>query len=229
MNTFDDLVPHQQLRSLVSEQIRNAILQGKYKPGAWLRQQHLAEELGVSQMPVREALKELTAEGLIEHIPYRGARVIKISKDDVIDLYAYRAFLESRAAGEAAKRIIAAELATLRQIHEQIAAHQSPDHINVYRQLNRQFHELIYKASQRSLLIRTLDQIWSTFPNMLWSNFAQTAVSPLPSRDATDLQEHAAILNALASHNAEDAAHWMHQHITLAGEELVAVLQPKEF
>lgn len=226
MDIFDNPAPHQQLRSMVSKRIRKAILDGEIKPGEWLRQQRLAEELGVSQMPVREALKELAAEGFVEHIPYRGARVIEISLNDVADLYTHRAFLESRAAGEAAKRITAEDLAKLRRIHEQIALNQSPDQIKVYRHLNRQFHELIYRTSGRAYLIRTLDQIWSSFPTMLWSNFAQTAVSPLPSRDTTDLQEHAAILHALESQDTQQAAQQMQQHIELAGEELLAALQP---
>ena len=227
MNIFDNPTPHQQLRSMVSNRIRRAILEGAIKPGEWLRQQRLAEELGVSQMPVREALKELAAEGFVEHIPYRGARVIKISLNDVADLYNHRAFLESWAAGEAAKRITPKDLVKLQQIHEQITINQSPEQIKVYRQLNRQFHELIYRASGRTYLIRALDQLWSSFPTMLWSNFAQTAVAPLPGRDASDLQEHAAILQALESQDAAEAAQKMQQHIELAGEELLVALQPK--
>ena len=71
-----DTPSHKQLRNVVAEQMRAAILNGHYKPGEWLRQERLAQDFGVSQMPVREALKELAAEGLIEHVPYRGARVI---------------------------------------------------------------------------------------------------------------------------------------------------------
>ncbi len=93
-----DTPSHKQLRNVVAEQMRAAILNGHYKPGEWLRQERLAQDLGVSQMPVREALKELAAEGLIEHVPYRGARVIVFSINDILDLYSHRAFLESRAA-----------------------------------------------------------------------------------------------------------------------------------
>lgn len=215
---------HQQLRSMVSERIRQAILAGEFRPGAWLRQQHIAEELGVSQMPVREALKALTAEGLVEHIPYRGVRVVQISVEDVADLYAHRAFLEGRAAGVAASCITANELVQLRALHEQIMANQSLEQIKVYRQLNRQFHELIYRASRRTYLIRQLDQIWAAFPTMLWSNFAETAVDPLPARDATDVTEHAEILRALEHRDAKAAEVGMQRHIGVAGEVLVAVL-----
>jgi len=225
MATLPNLLTHQQLRALVEERIRKAILDGDYRPGVWLRQQRVAQELGVSQMPVREALKALAAEGLVEHVPYRGVRVIEISQEDVADLYAHRAFLEARAAYYAARHISEGELANLKQIQAQIIANQAAEQLALYRQLNRQFHELIFRASRRPYLVRTLSQMWSTFPSMLWGNFAQTAVQPLPARDDLDLQEHAAILEALSRHDAEAAARQMERHIRQAGEELAMVLQ----
>lgn len=79
-----DTYTPRQLRSFVAEQLRAAILEGRYKPGEWLRQERLAQELNVSQMPVREALKELAAEGLVEHVPYRGARVVAFSIEEAL-------------------------------------------------------------------------------------------------------------------------------------------------
>jgi len=228
MTTNDNFIPHQQLLSMVVKRIRDEILRGQYKPGEWLRQQRIAEDLGVSQTPVREAIKQLAAEGLVEHIPYRGARVIEITVDDVVDLYTLREFLESRAASEAAKRITANELTALRKIHLQMERIPPQEHNRDYRPLNRKFHELIYRASQRTYLIRMLDQVWSIFPTILWSNFVQTAVTPLPNRESTDFQEHAAILNALTTHDADKAAHLMQQHISLAAEELINALQKVE-
>lgn len=216
---------HRQLNAWVSERIRAAILQGDYRPGTWLRQQHIAQDLGVSQMPVREALKRLVAEGLVEHIPYRGVRVVNISPEDVVDLYAHRSYLEGQAAARAALSIRPDELAALWQIHEQMAQCRLPEQVGEYRQLNRQFHELIFRASRRPYLIRTLSQLWSAFPTMLWGNFVQTAVATLPSRDATDQQEHAAILHALAARDAQGAERAMRQHIETVAAELLAMLQ----
>ncbi len=216
-----------QLHAWVSEQIRSAILQGEYKPGEWLRQQRIAEDLGVSQMPVREALKQLVADGLVEHEPYRGVRVVQIDAQDVADLYAHRSFLESWAVGQAAIHITPDELAALWQIHAQIGACQLPEQISEYRRLNRQFHELIFRASHRRYLVRALNQMWSAFPTMLWGNFAQTAVSTLPTRDATDQQEHAAILAALEAGDSIQAAIAMRQHIETVASELLAMLDAK--
>lgn len=221
----DTLASHRQLNAWVSERIRTAILQGEYRPGMWLRQQHVAEDLGVSQMPVREALKRLAAEGLVEHIPYRGVRVVTISPEDVVDVYAHRNFLEGQAAAKAALTICPDELAALWQIHDRMGQCRLPEQVSEYRQLNRQFHELIYRASRRPYLIRTLNQLWSAFPTMLWGNFVQTAVATLPARDATDEQEHAAIIHALAARDSQGAERAMRHHIETVAAELLAMLQ----
>lgn len=92
---MDSFVDHRQLHEMVAERLRSAILDGDLKPGTWLRQERIAKELGVSSMPVREALNQLAAEGVVQHIPYRGARVTQFSPDDVADLYAKRSHLES--------------------------------------------------------------------------------------------------------------------------------------
>src|SRR5512137_1825007 len=101
---------HKQLRSRVADRLRGEVLQGRIKPGEWLRQERLAGEQGVSQTPVREALRQLVAEGLLEHVPYRGIRAIEFSIEDVEDLYASRALLEGMAARFAAVHITKGEI-----------------------------------------------------------------------------------------------------------------------
>lgn len=224
MTTPALLLNHRQLRHLVAERLRAAILDGALLAGEWLRQERLAQEYGVSQMPVREALKELAAEGLVEHVPYRGVRVVAFSPGDVADLYAHRAFLEGRAAHAAATAISADELAELRCLVDAMRAHMAHEQISTYRTLNRQFHQLIVAASRRPYLVRSLGQIWAAFPSMLWSNFMSTALHPLPGRDERDPQEHAAILDALARHDAAAAETCARLHIEGSGQMLVAAL-----
>ena len=174
--------PHRQLHEKVSARLRQAILDGEFKPGEWIRQKNVADELGVSQIPVREALKELVAEGYVEHIPYRGVRVVKYTVEDVADIYAQRACLESRAAREAARKITPEELLELDEMLTFMEEHEAPEHIKVYREYNRTFHETIYRLSQREYLVRTLDQMWNTFPTMLINNFSLTFEKPIDSR-----------------------------------------------
>ncbi len=214
------MLTHKQLRHVVTEQIRQAILEGSLKPGEWLRQERLAQQFGVSQMPIREALKELAAEGLVEHIPYRGVRVVEFSAEDVEDLYAQRCFLEARAARAAALRITPDELAQLRAIVAQMRQHLADEDLPLYRDLNREFHQLIAQASGRQYLIRTLNQLWVNFPNMLWANFPQTARTSTPERTPQDVLQHEAILEALERHDADAAERLMREHIESAGKDL---------
>lgn len=215
---------HKQLRNVVADRMRTAILEGRYKPGEWMRQERIAQELGVSQMPVREALKELASEGLIEHVPYRGARVVDISLADVEDIYALRSFLESRAAGFAATQITPEELIELKLLHSEIEEHSAPEHLAKYRELNRRFHELIFTASRRAYLIRTLGLLWAAFPTMLMGNYPRTALQPLVGRDSVDLQEHAAIIEALEKGDANAAQKAMKEHVESVMRELMGMI-----
>jgi DNA-binding GntR family transcriptional regulator len=217
-----------QVRHWVEERLRDAILSGQFEPGTWLRQQRLAEELGVSQMPIREALKELAAQGLVEHIPYRGMRVVGFSADDVADLYAHRCFLEVRAARAAAENIIPETLTELQTLQALMEEHLAPQDLKVYRELNRRFHEVIIAASGHPYLIRTLGQMWETFPTMLWSKFPVLATQSLPQRDADDLHEHRAILVALENRDVVQAENLVRRHIEAAGNQLVAFLRESE-
>jgi DNA-binding GntR family transcriptional regulator len=228
MTSDNDISSHSQLQHLVAQRLRAAILEGDLRPGQWLRQRQLAEEFNVSQMPVREALKELAGEGLVEHIPYRGVRVVGFSADDVEDLYAHRSLLEGMAAHAAALHITPDELAHLRSLHHQMAERLATEYLAEYRALNRQFHQAIIVTSRRDYLTRTLLQMWDAFPTMLWSNFAYTAAYSLPARDASDVGEHEAIILALEKHDALTAERLVRQHIEEAGRILVAVLRKHE-
>jgi DNA-binding GntR family transcriptional regulator len=219
---------HKQLRNFVADQLRSAILEGRFKPGEWLRQEKVAQELGVSQMPVREALKELAAEGLIEHVPYRGVRVIEFTYEDVADLYDHRAFLEGRAAGVAATNISAEEIAELKQLQAEMEQNLAPEKLSQYRDLNRRFHHIIFTASHREYLIRTLTQMWAVFPTMLTGNFAVTAANPLPERDNPDVNEHHALIAALEKGDPAEAERLVKVHIMATGKQLVASLKGKK-
>lgn len=228
MSTTAALPNHRQLRHLVAERLRAAVLNGELKAGEWLRQERLAQEYGVSQMPVREALKELAADGLVEHVPYRGVRVVAFTPHDVEDLYAHRAFLEGRAANAAAANISANEIAELKRLHTAMLERMAPSQITEYRALNREFHQLIVAASRRSYLIRSLAQIWASFPSMLWSNFSSTAHQPLPERDIRDPQEHAALIAALEQHDSAEAERVACGHIEGAGAQLAHALAEQQ-
>jgi DNA-binding GntR family transcriptional regulator len=101
---------------------------------------------------------------------------------------------------------------------------QANPSIASYSALNRRFHQIIYTASQRDYLIHALDQIWSAFPTMMLSYFAQTTAQELAEREAQDLEEHAAILDALERHDGQQAEQLMRRHIETNCAELLSVL-----
>lgn len=217
-----------QLRRVVAERLRAAIHAGELKPGEWLRQEQIAQQFGVSQMPVREALQDLVAEGLVEHIPYRGIRVIEFTLADLLDLYTVRAVAEGLAARYAAPNITPEQLAQLNDLNDEMERQRVKKDWAEYRQVNRRFHRLIYAASNHAYLIRTLDQMWNTFPTMMLGNFPVTAARPIPQRGASDKQEHLAIIAALHAHNGERAERLMRAHIEESGRRIAAVLQTEK-
>ena len=216
---------HRQLRQWVADRLRSDILEGRLKPGEWLRQERLAQEHGVSQTPVREALKQLAAEGLVEHVPYRGIQVVQFSLEDVEDLYSCRAAVEGMAARYAAEAITEEELDELRSLHERMVACVTPDELREYRELNRRFHEAVSEASRRSYLMRTLAQLWAAFPTMLWSNIPRIAITSVPGRDEPDAAEHAEIIAGLAARDPERAEAAVRLHIESAGRTLAAAMR----
>ncbi len=225
MNAPDPSIEHRQLRDVVVERIRSQIMQGQLRPGEWLRQERLAVELRTSYTPVREALKQLEAEGLVEHVPYRGVRVVQFSPQDVLDIYGMRSALEGQAAAGAAERLTGEQLARLRSIHEQMLAHTGPEHLQLVRDLNQQFHQLIIEASGRTYLIRVLGMIWTWSPAMLWGQFVNPTVESDSEYEADDNAEHGQILDALEAHDAQGAERLMRQHIERACQALAEHLK----
>jgi DNA-binding GntR family transcriptional regulator len=217
-----------QLRHVIAKRLRAAILASEIKPGEWLRQEQLAQRFGVSHTPVREALQDLVGEGLVEHIPYRGIRVIEFSVTDLVDLYASRAFLESLAARDAAQNITAEQLAELKRLSDEMEQQRIQKDWMEYRQLNRRFHQVIYSASEHAYLIRTLDQMWNAFPTMMLGNFPATAARPIPQRGASDKQEHLEIIAALETRNSERAEQLMRAHVEESGRRIAAVLKEEK-
>ncbi len=223
---MDDPMPafeHKQLSQLIAERLRTDIIEGRLKPGDWLRQQQLAREYNSSQMPVREALKQLISDGLVEHVPFRGARIIKFTPEDVDDLYTLRAYMEGMAAKRAASSITPDELVELERLHIRMSQCVTPQEIREYRELNRRFHLLLFSACRRPLLVRILNQLWATFPVMLWSSFPKTAAWSPPDRELTDTEEHQAIIDALKARDPDSVERAVRHHIEESARVLTRV------
>jgi DNA-binding GntR family transcriptional regulator len=213
-----------QLRHLIAERLRAAILANEFKPGDWLRQEQLAQQFGVSQTPVREALQDLVGEGVVERVPYRGIRVIEFTFTDLRDLYACRAFMEGLAARYAAQHITPKEIAELRRLVYEMATTFARKKWNEYRELNRQFHQVLYTASQHPFLIRALNQLWTAYPTMMLSNFP----GPIRKRRTLNTHEHLAIIAALETRAMVHAERLMRKHIEESARRIQDMLRPKK-
>lgn len=140
--------------SVVHAELRQRVLSGQIPPGQWLRQEELAQALSVSRMPVREALTLLGEEGLVEVLPHRGARVPVLSMDELEEIYAARMGLEGLAARQAAQRIGAEALESLRLALPQLAALCTAGDLQNYLREDRAFMLSVYSASGRPRLVR---------------------------------------------------------------------------
>jgi DNA-binding GntR family transcriptional regulator len=129
------------------------------------------------------------------------------------------------AARHAAIQITPDELKELASLHERMLACEIPARLKEYRDLNRRFHEAIIAASRRPFLTRTLGQLWSAFPTMLWSNVPGIAATSLPEREDPDAAEHAEIVAALAAHDPDRAAAAVKRHVEEAGRTLIAAMR----
>ena len=148
-------IPRQVLHQEVAVRLRQRIVEGHLAPGRKLNERELAELLRVSRTPLREAIKMLAAEGLVELLPNRGAVVAQMSEQDVADTFEVIAGLEGQSGELAAQRITDAELAEIRALHyEMLAAHTRRD-LPTYYRINAQIHTLINAAARNRVLTQT--------------------------------------------------------------------------
>lgn len=189
---------------LVTGMLRELIVTGELQAGASLRQRDLAERLGVSPTPVREALRRLDSEGLVTTDAHRSATVAESSLGVTEENYRIRAALESLAAELAAQRITADQLAEIERVNELIR--QLDDGDGQYGPLNREFHFAIYQAASSPVLLSLMRMLWQALPD-----------GPKVARTHQEsAAEHAAIIDALRDGDSKRAAELTHRHIVVS-------------
>lgn len=154
-----DTLPMQVLNKLM-----DWIMDGKLKMGEKLNTEELARQLGVSRMPIREALKSLEKMGLAESIPYVGVKLVSLEQEDVLQIYLMRQLLEPLAAGEACKKITEEQIHELEEIHKEYVPIVEDDEIDakkLYLQ-NRKFHFAIYSISEMDRVCAMIESLWDT-------------------------------------------------------------------
>jgi DNA-binding GntR family transcriptional regulator len=152
-------IPRAALHEQVAHRLRQMLVENRILPGAKLNERELSEVLNVSRTPLREAIKMLAAEGLVELLPNRGAIAVELTEADVLNTFEVMAGLEAQSGELAAERITAAELAEIKAMHfEMLAAYTRRDLPNYYR-LNAAIHNAINAAAKNPVLASTYAQV----------------------------------------------------------------------
>jgi DNA-binding GntR family transcriptional regulator len=205
------------IRSNLRAQIKDVILQRivshEYPPGARLVETRIAQELGVSQAPVREALRDLEQLGCVVHEPFRGCSVRAFSAEELLEAFPVRAALEALAARLAAEQVTEEELLQLADLLENMRAAAGRGDAHDQSQANAAFHATIVRAARNA----TLERQWS-----LLEPFSRTYLTvSQPGLDLLALSErHVPILDALRARDGDAAAAAMYRHLMAAAELL---------
>lgn len=202
-----DIQSHRPLRELVYEELRNLILTGKIKPGTRMMEIELAEEMGVSRTPIREAIRKLEKEGLVTIEPRKGAYASEVSLKDMIDILEVRGNLEGLAAAYAAERMTEPEkeelLAVAKKFEEAVASGNMADMIHY----DTRFHHLIVEASRNNHLIHMVEQLQELvlrFRYIYYKDFKRAEEMP---------PEHRRIFQAILSGDGQNAKFEAFDHI----------------
>jgi DNA-binding GntR family transcriptional regulator len=198
--------------------LRDAILSGTIAPGARLDIQMLASQLQMSPMPIREAVRQLDAVGLAEHVPHRGARVAGLSVEDLREVYAARFALEAWAVSGAADRFADADAErAAASLSHSVRARRDSDHAASWK-ADADFHFALYQAAGSAWLLRLIGPLWSTS-----ERYRRLSLSP--ERDFTERhQEHMSILEACISRDGELAARRLGTHLARSANRLATAL-----
>lgn len=214
--TFDSFKP---LRDVVCETIREAIISGHLPPGERLMEIQLAEEMGVSRTPVREAMRKLEQEGFLVMEPRKGAYVAGISMKDISEVFEIRASMESLAAGLAAERITEDELKQLMLHLDSVAESADHNDLNGIVITDTDFHDIIYKASRNERLVQIINNLREQI-----QRFRTTSLA-FPGRMQVAVEEHRKMVDAISHRNVALAKELAQEHIENAERIMMEALQ----
>ncbi len=195
------------LRELVFDTLREAIIMGEIPPGTRMMEEHLAEKLEVSRTPIREAIRQLEREGLVEIAPRRGAYVAGMSPKDCHEVLEIRAALEGLTTELAAQRATKEEVQRLEEIVERFFLHAQHKDIQGLIQEDTAFHEVIYQASRNKRLLQMINGLRDQV-----QRFRITYISHL-DRVHELAQEHQKILEYIAKGDAKHARDIAEHHV----------------
>jgi len=207
--------PPATVANYVTEAIRSGILDGRYPLGSRLDQQLLAEELGASIIPVRETLRQLEAEGLVQIAPRRGAFVVKLSDDEVREVYRLRAVLEAFATREAVPAVTDGDLDEMDDLLTDLDRIGQKGADEKWARINRSWHFKLYSAAESPLLLQFISALWDRC-RMSSHTYVRDAGHCTKSQE-----DHLKIMAAVRARDADLAADLIAQHVADAMNDLL--------
>lgn len=195
------------LHDTVVGRLRDLIVEGALAPGARIAERQLCESLGISRTPLREALKVLASEGLVELLPNRGARVARLDERDVEDMFQVMGALEALAGTLACAHITEAELAEIAALHYEMLAQYTRRKLPEYFRLNQAIHAAIVAAARNSILAATYQSLAGRIRR------ARYLANLSDERWRHAVEEHEAILQALQARDGARLARLLEEHL----------------
>jgi DNA-binding GntR family transcriptional regulator len=200
-------IPRAALHEQVTQRLRQMLVEGRIPPGAKLNERELAELLNVSRTPLREAIKMLAAEGLVELLPNRGAIAVSLSEADILNTFEVMAGLEGQAGELAAQRVTPEELAEIQAMQFEMMAAYTRRDLSAYYAVNARIHSAIAAAAKNPVLVAVYQQV----------NARLQALRFRSNQDGEKwkraVKEHEKMIEALSAHDGSAMRDILQQHL----------------
>ena len=196
--------------------LREAILSGSLGPGERLTQEELAARFNVSMTPVREAIQQLVAEGVLDQEPYKGVQVAEVNADEATEIYLMRSAVEALAVRIGVPNLKISDVQRLHTLHAQIKGFTDQANIAEIRKRNYEFHFIFYRAANMPRLYRLIQNLWAQSP---WDT-----LYVIPNRAQSVVEEHRRIIEAVDQGDAHLTAAAMQVHLEAGMHMLIEYL-----
>ena len=214
-------ITRQSLPDVIANDLRERILSGELAEGETIRQEALAEDYDVSRMPIREALKRLNAEGLVQWTNNRGGSVTKHSLSEIGEIFDLRSLIEVDLFRRSIPKMDAGDFARCEEILKQMETSYDDNDVSRWGILNDEYHSALYTASDRKLTQELLDRI-----NMQSDRYVRMHLSVMKQREPAKM-EHRDLLQLARDGKVEDACELLTSHIRRTKEQLLEMIASK--
>ncbi|MBI9045327.1 MAG: GntR family transcriptional regulator [Anaerolineaceae bacterium] len=211
----------QRLSDTTYDKICTSLYSGDIRPGDWLRQASLAEDLDVSQATVRDALNKMVMEGMAERVPRKGVRIPILSIEDLSDIYEIRIVAEGLAWQTAAEKITEKEILKMRELLPLTGVNADPKSVQITHHNNQEFHMIAIQASRRWTLIHVLSSLLNR--NNLFYLLAASTEETRVEDGQQNISDHIDLLDALEKRKPEMARKLIVNHIRKAMSDRMAL------